>query len=303
MKNFNSCYRALTLILLTVVVLHSCQKDQPEPETTNILTAEELAEADFIYQHREQGTGALFLSKEEYDKVPSVVIPEWKSMTGVEERSSYVKLPMPPVADQGNEGSCTAFGTGYAVVSYYLNQIKGLPYQNNGALRSPEFLFNTTKIASDCKGAYLTTVLNRLVQTGICSWNTMPYTPAGCTTWPSNAAFQNAATGKIKNYHKLYNPSIETQQLLAKRYPVVISFDIDQAFDIQTKKSPFTWSVKQGTVRGGHVAAVIGYDNYNQRFIVQNSWGTQNHDKGIFYISYALFNQVVKEAYVLEPFM
>lgn len=302
MKNFKSYYQTLSLMLLAVVLLHSCKKDESiTPETTNTLSAEQLAEADRISQSREQGMGAIFSTKEEYAKVPNATTKEWKSIRPESiERSSYVKLPLPPVISQGNEGSCTAFGTGYAVVSYYLNRLKGLSYSNSGALRSPEFLFNMTRGTSDCSGANLRNVLNYLVQTGVCSWNDMPYTDKGCATRPGNTAFQNAWSGKIKNYYNVTSGN-EAKYYLSQGFPVVIAFGLDQAFNYQTEQSPYTWSFNYGNVQGGHVSVVVGYDDANRRFIVQNSWGTNRHDKGFFYISYDFYSQAVREAYVLEP--
>ena len=40
-------------------------------------------------------------------------------------------------------------------------------------------------------------------------------------------------------------------------------------------------------VRGGHAVTAVGYDDFQEVFIVRNSWGEGWGDKGYFYMPYA----------------
>ena len=117
--------------------------------------------------------------------------------------SSGVQLIMPPIGNQGGEGSCVAFGIGYAARSaeqYYRTNAGS--YSNTTNVFSPEFLYNQVKFGSDCgSGTSMQTALDFIVAKGICSYQSMPYNSTnGCSLLPTTTQSSEALNYKISSY-------------------------------------------------------------------------------------------------------
>jgi len=113
----------------------------------------------------------------------------------------------PPIANQGSEGSCNGFASAYYVHTYYMarnnerdlsscmwefSTSPGYPsteYQKY--IMSPEFLYHMVNGGFD-NGSSLVDAVTLLNTIGISSWDKMPYDDNDHTTWPSQAAFQEA---------------------------------------------------------------------------------------------------------------
>lgn len=295
-------------ILLITLFFTSCEK---EALIAPNQTAEERgleAEADTILAElsKEISLGGFeFMDRAEYDKIPMVEIASLPSLVGEDEviTRGAPRLPTPPVVNQGNEGSCAAFAVGYVGVSYYLNRRKGMPYSVTGAYRSPEFLYNNTKLYGDCNaGSNFSTVLNFLKTTGTCSWSQMPYsTTNGCANRGTSTQRTQALAGKIKSWRTVSKSVSNLRNLVDLGYPVLMGFLIDDRFITQTKNYPYTYTSKGGRNQGGHAVVIMGYDDSRRVFVVQNSWGTSQHDRGFFYVSYDLLPLLDLELFVIDP--
>ncbi|NCU05071.1 MAG: hypothetical protein GXC73_13905, partial [Chitinophagaceae bacterium] len=95
-----------------------------------------------------------------------------------------VRLTMPPVGNQGSEGSCVAFAVGYAARSaeqYY--RTGATSYSASSNIFSPEFLYNQVKFSSDCNsGTAMQTALDFIKLNGIPTFQSMPYSSSnGCS--------------------------------------------------------------------------------------------------------------------------
>jgi hypothetical protein len=252
--------------------------------------------------------GVVYMDPIEYNQLPVLDLNEVESINGeeiLENRASREVLDTPPVSNQGGEGSCTAFASSYVVSSYYLHVIAGLPYTNSQAIRSPEYVYNSTKIAGSCEkaGAYLNQVLNFIRDKGVCSWTQMPYSDAnGCSVKPNSTQLLQGELGKITSWSAVAK-NIETiKDLIRKGYPTVMAFDANDNFKNQTFNSPYIYKTyKADNKASGHAVSIIGFDDNKQYLIVQNSWGKGYQDKGLFYISYALFPSIAKELYIMKP--
>lgn len=301
MKKFQFFFPVLCI--LTGLFTISCEK--------NSLTDSENQEAHADMTNpteSERTPGLIFMDEAEYEALPKIEPEELLSLTGegeTETRSTYRKIDTPPVISQGSEGSCTAFATSYTVSSYYTAVFREMYYYNNQAIRSPEYVYNSSKIAGDCgKGAYLSDVLNFLRDKGVCSWSQMPYSDAnGCSVKPNSTQISQGAIGKIKSWNTVAKNVTTVKELLKKGYPIIMGFDANSNFVSQTSKSPFVYtSYIQDTKYAGHAVTIVGYDDVKKHFIVQNSWGNWNHDRGFFYVTYNLFPTIARELYVMNPF-
>ena len=295
MKNLRFLMAFAALIALTIT---ACQKDRSEERSQ--------PDADLIQTDADVSTGLEFLSEAAYSRLPMVSaaeLPSLMSSDATSDRAAYKLLPTPPVGNQGVEGSCTAWATAYCVSSYYMRIFnKDWSYTNTQAIRSPEFLFNATKSSSNCSGAYMSTVLNYMQNTGVCSWAQMPYTDAGCSTLPNSTQKSQAAIAKLESWKTVAKTVTAVKDLLNLGYPLLVAFDVNTNFKNQTYNAPYTYtSYNNSGYTGGHVVAIVGYDDEKQRLILQNSWGTGRHDKGFFYVAYNFFPTMAKELYVAVP--
>ncbi len=203
--------------------------------------------------------------------------------------STEVSLAMPPVGDQGNEGSCVGFAVGYAARSvdwYYKTGATSYSYSTN--IFSPEHLYNQTKFWDCIGGTAMQTALDYVVANGIVTYQTMPYTDEGCSLYPTATQLQEAANYKISGYHKLYtSDKAIIKQMIAQKKAVVISIIADNSF--MQAKAGFIWKQYSGSGSLAHCVVICGYDDSKNAWKIMNSWGTGWGDAGFSWIDYDFF--------------
>jgi C1A family cysteine protease len=216
---------------------------------------------------------------------------------------AFFELDMPPVQDQGKEGSCCAFACAYAARSYLLHKDQGLPYADDTGyidplkLFSPEFLFNIAKEPGgmDCEktGMKLVNALNFIKEKGVTSWSAMPYSSTnGCTTMPDTAQLQNASFFKVRKVENIAAIDVSTiKKILINRNPIVFSAKIDAGF---MQLGNGVWNKTILPELDGHAMVLCGWDDTRQAYKVMNSWGTAWGENGFGWIGYAHFSKVVK---------
>jgi C1A family cysteine protease len=201
--------------------------------------------------------------------------------------ASYA-LNMPPVRSQGTEGSCVAFAVAYyarACEQYY--KTGATSYSDASNAFSPEYVFNQVKIDASCSGSAVVTSLELLKSQGVCTWQSMPYSPYGCATLPTTAQKTEAANFKIASYSKIINADqTAIKTMISSKHPVIASFTIDPSFYSAT--SGFIWKSLTGN-SGSHTMALCGYDDAKHAYKAVNSWGTTWGDAGYIWIDYDFF--------------
>ena len=211
-----------------------------------------------------------------------------------------VLLNTPPIGDQGEQGSCVGWATGYAASS-----ILAYPKYStwNTAKRSPSFVFNQIKVSQDCRmGSYMTDAFSLLTSQGVCSWNLMPYMVNDCATLPSSSQSQDALSNKISRWYRLANrTNVENiKRAIDLGYPIPIVCAVNQSF-YNMWKTTGIWSSNTGNVLGYHATCIVGYDDAKQMFKVQNSWGLGGDpkNKGFYWITYSMVQSgCLQEVYV-----
>jgi hypothetical protein len=201
-------------------------------------------------------------------------------------------LNMPPVQNQGGEGSCVPFATTYAarsVEQYYKTGASTYNYSSN--VFSPEFVYNQTK-TSDCgSGTGVITVLDFLVSTGTCTWQSMPYSSSnGCSLMPTSTQSAEAANYKINSYSKIAVTDITAiKTMLVNHHAVIITVGTDNSF---TQATPgFIWKSYSGAMGISHCLVISGYDDAKHAYQVMSSWGTAWGDSGYSWIDYDFLPQ------------
>ncbi len=203
--------------------------------------------------------------------------------------SSY-QLTTPPIADQGNEFTCVPFATTYAARSieqYYRSGASS--YSLSANIFSPEYVYNQTRITSDCSsGTSIGLTLDLMKNKGVATWQTMPYFDNnGCGLMPTAAQDAEAANYKIGGYSKIINTDqTAIKTMIAGKHPVMTSLLIDDNF--MNAGTGFIWKTS-GLGTAPHSLIICGYDDSKHAYRVMNSWGTSWGDAGYGWIDYDFF--------------
>jgi len=114
--------------------------------------------------------GCELLPVEEYAKIPVAKTPE------VEIKATVLNLNVPPVGNQGGEGSCVAFGTTYAGRSIDWQASHPATWSQSVNIFSPEYVYNQIKVRRPCSsGSYVYKGLDLLKLQGVCTWTLQNY--------------------------------------------------------------------------------------------------------------------------------
>lgn len=204
--------------------------------------------------------------------------------------SSYL-LIMPPVRNQGVEGSCVAFAVAYTRGCEQYHSTGASSYSDAINIFSPEYIFNQVRLSADCSGSALVNSLDLLKTKGVARWQTMPYSDVnGCSLLPSSSQDTEAADFKISSYSAIADNDITAiKTMIAGKHPVIFSCTIDQNFYNATPG--YIWNASSGN-SGSHTLVLCGYDDSKHAYKAINSWGTGWGDAGYIWIDYDFFPTV-----------
>jgi C1A family cysteine protease len=183
-----------------------------------------------------------------------------------------------PIRDQGNCGSCWAFGTTAALESQYLMSTNGVGWSTLAL--SPQILLSCSNAGNCSAGGYIDLASNFVQSTGLPLASCYPYTELNWTSGPdspcSNAAcpYWQSDTYSIKGWEWVATtaPTAAALESALNTYgPLVTTMNVYSDFYYY---SGGIYSLTKGaTYEGGHVIEIIGYNHTDQYFIVKNSWG------------------------------
>jgi len=197
----------------------------------------------------------------------------------------------PPIGHQGAEGSCSAFSLAYYIHTYLearehgwdlsttswdysaiTSNSDGQPDSNLDKIFSPDFVYHQINEGGD-NGSNLSIAAGLLVDIGSASWSQMPYSDSDHTTWPSEAAFKEAARyrgqspGDTHDY-EFYAGNFFTiktdedirllKSVLDAGYPVAISIYTDELYDLLDSHDVVS-GYSEGPMGTNHAQTVVGY--------------------------------------------
>jgi cathepsin K len=216
---------------------------------------------------------------------------------------------MPPVATQGNIGSCTAWATTYYLKSYQEKTQNHTEY-SGATIMSPSFVYNQTKASSDCDaGACLIGSLEHLRTKGAVPVSVFPYSTSACSLLPTVDQVSQGQANKIASYHELkLTDSGEEDELiiLAKKLlydgkPIVIGMQLDKKFTgtiPRNEDNVYIYKEYDPEIHyGSHAMLIVGYDDGLKAFKTVNSWGNLWGNGGYCWISYDFFKKHSSPAY------
>ena len=218
----------------------------------------------------------------------------------VQPQSVDLSSNFPIPGDQGSQGSCVGWATAYALKSY--QEVAEIGWSPNSAdhVFSPSYIYNQINLGSCDNGSYIHEALQLIVDQGVATLSSMPYSQNSCSAQPSAFAIQEAANFKALRKARV-NDTADVKAALANRLPVVIGFKIySQFYNLFGPDS--VYNTVSGSSDGGHAVTIVGYDDrrYGGAFRLINSWGRGWGDGGYFWLPYNMFQEVVYEAWVLE---
>lgn len=195
------------------------------------------------------------------------------------------------VEDQGQLGSCTANAwAGLLQFDENKYRVPGRPpYFNMSRL----FIYYNERVldntVSQDSGAALRDGAKVLNQYGCCAEYDLPYDITQFTVKPSDACYKVALPNAIHSYYSLDGTTAaETlnnlKTCIASGQPFVFGFNVYDSFEsdamANTGIMPMP-NMQTEQLQGGHAVMAVGYNDYEQRFLLRNSWGTAWGLKGI----------------------
>lgn len=213
-------------------------------------------------------------------------------------------LNMPPVGDQGNQGSCVAWSMGYALRTY-LYQVKthwGVATADHQF--SPAYIYNQINNGVD-QGSSPYDAARLLESQGCATLAVMPYNDDDYKTQPNAAQRANAANYKIADWDYLANDNTTIKSALTSG-PVWEGITVywtsgwSSSGDISLAQVSPSMSAA-----GGHGICLVGYDDNHATadgkgaFKFINSWGKGWGQGGYGWISYQYLQKYGKGAVVL----
>jgi C1A family cysteine protease len=145
-------------------------------------------------------------------------------------------------------------------------------------------------------GATYRTALQAVNRYGFPPESAWPYNTAKLSQRPSRDAYRAAARHAAIAYKRVRGRLDHLKACLTEGYPVLLGFPVYNSIYrpevAETGRVPVPppgdpWI-------GGHAVMIVGYDDSEQVFIVQNSWGKNWGHDGFFYLPYAYISAHLK---------
>ena len=255
------------LLSSSIILLMGCQKEQhdnPDP-TPN-------PDAPFAMGWN---------GKDNPDEIPSNI---FLSLGNTNLPSSYsIKTKLPPIGDQGQYGTCVVWAVGYNLKT----TLNGIDKNWNASTladtrnqTSPKDLFLAIPSADkgdDCNGTSFEPAFTQLINRGVASLSSVPYTGLGsCSQSPDAGVANEAGNNKLSNFRKISMDVAEIKTYVSQNRPVVFGAKLGDNF--MTWRGDQVISSHSGFTNVGqharHAMMIIGYDDNkgpNGAFQVANS--------------------------------
>jgi len=203
---------------------------------------------------------------------------------------------MPPVGNQGQQGSCTAWAIGYYMKTHY----EYLEHHWNDSVSShqfsPKFIYNQINGGAD-SGSSFSDAFALMTDQGCATLADCPYSQSDYTNWPSESAYARAIPFRNDTSHWFWmrdtNGINRARQRLDSGYTTVIGIQVYSNFDnIQNFHYKYCVADTYGGIRGGHAVTLVGYNDTMTTndgagaFKIINSWGTSWGQSGYAWMSY-----------------
>lgn len=188
------------------------------------------------------------------------------------------------IQDQGELGSCTA-NAWAGMMQYNLNRNWDADPSQRYFDFSRLFIYYNERIlggtVGEDSGAYLRDGAKALATWGAPPEYTWPYFINNFAVKPIEPVYKLAYNYHIHSYYNL-DSKYEDKQLnnlkfcIASGHPFVFGFMVFDSFETEEMKNTGIMPMpdtRKESIQGGHAVMGVGYNDYEKRFLIRNSWG------------------------------
>jgi len=195
-----------------------------------------------------------------------------------------LRAKLPPVWDQGNIGSCTAFALCgcFSKCDKSFDASKLFLYYNERYLDS---LQGDNAPGID-DGSTISQGVSALRKYGVCSTSKWPYVTSLVSTKPSQAAYTEGLLHQALTVSNIRQDLTQLKGCLQAGFPFAVGIVVFSSFFPDAQGVIPMPKLDTDSVLGGHALCVVGYDDVKQCFLVRNSWGPTWGINGHCYIPY-----------------
>ena len=224
--------------------------------------------------------------------------------TGALPTAADLSTYAPPVGNQGSQSSCTAWAVAY-LKNIQEKRERGWSLDTPAHLMSPAFIYNQLNQGTD-RGIYIHKALELTQAQGIAPLSIMPWHPLDYLTQPTPAVLSEAHQYRIAEWSRI--PLHRTNGVIQRAEwmrefklhlhnltPLVIAIAVYS--DIYLNDYNRVYDHDLGPNLGHHAVLVVGYDDRRAAFKFLNSWGAEYGENGYGWVSYALAQKVISQAY------
>jgi len=199
-----------------------------------------------------------------------------------------------PIFDQGHLGSCTANALA-AAFHFTLHKME-VENGKDFADFTPSRLFiyyNERLVEGSVNqdaGAMIRDGIRVMAKVGVCPESVWKYDdgPDFFKQQPDSKSYEIAQKCRVMGYARVAQDLSQFKSCLKNGYPFVFGFAVLSSFQTEEVARTGKMVMPQANDQqlGGHAVCAVGYDDFQQCFIVRNSWGEEWGDKGYFYMPY-----------------
>ena len=230
----------------------------------------------------------------------------------------------PPIGNQEQYGSCTAWATAYATrtISYAIHHNYSIHNHYDKIISytfAPDFIYNNIRSTSDCNtGTAIYDALQFMKDKG----NLIRADPKFvCGQTYSQNILENARNYLIKDFSGVNTLRSSNQKIISKIKGLLVSrnalpFSMHVPYSFKHVGPSGIWyptgaefthadSVKRELAPfNGHAMCLIGYNDSiaGGSFEVMNSWGPRNGNNGFYWVNYDDFLAFYAEVYTINDF-
>ncbi|MCA8978261.1 MAG: hypothetical protein KDC98_26270 [Planctomycetes bacterium] len=207
------------------------------------------------------------------------------------------RAKLPPIGDQGRQGSCVGWSTAYYTKTAFEAMVEGWSTTDANHQFSPAWVYNQINGGED-NGSLPSDAFQLMVDRGAATLATMPYRDSDFTQQPGAAAIGEAAGFKNtdSSEHGVFDFAAITSYL-ANTGPLVLGIQVYSNF----YQAGTDYTSVTGELQGGHAITCAGYDlNRNGgSLLLANSWATTWGDAGFTWISRDALRQIFIGAWTM----
>jgi hypothetical protein len=205
----------------------------------------------------------------------------------------------PKVGNQGSQGSCSAWAATYYSYGYLEaldnNWSDAKAGSNPAHLMSPAWTYNRVNGGAD-NGSWMGENLQVIVDWGVASMATMPYSQSDLLSWGSPVAFREAPLHRASGYAEEYwlkgsEAVAAVKNRVASNMPVTFALDANQ-YRLSFQDNTIMSAHEYNSYGQNHANTIVGYndsigeDGELGAFRVVNSWGASWGDGGYYWLTY-----------------